>query len=66
MGAWALGTAEERDLMHAMIRLYGRNAQSVAAEHAETHAVKGEREKSEKWKRIAAALARMNETTKLG
>lgn len=59
-----MDTEEERDLMHAMIRLYGGGAESVAAGHAKSHAESGEQEKSEKWKRIAAALARMKEKTK--
>lgn len=63
-GGVALDTSDERDLMHAMMRLYGGDAQSVAADHAETHAKTGEREKSEKWLRIAAALAQMKQQTK--
>lgn len=42
-----------------MIRLYGRDAESVAAGHAETHADMGDKAKSEKWRRIAAAVAGM-------
>ncbi|MEP6831309.1 MAG: hypothetical protein ABI963_13285 [Rhizomicrobium sp.] len=47
----------ELDLARAMIRLYGRDAESVAAGHAETHADMGDRVKSDKWRRIADAVA---------
>lgn len=40
-----------------MIRLYGSDAESVAAGHAETHADMGDRVKSERWQRIADAVA---------
>ena len=39
-----------------MIRLYGSDAESVAAGHAETHADMGDTLKSDKWRRIAAAV----------
>ena len=42
-----------------MIRLYGADAESVAVGHAETHAEMGEPAKSDKWRRIAAAIAEM-------
>jgi hypothetical protein len=40
-----------------MIRLYGSDAESVAAGHAETHADMGDKSKSDRWRRIAAAVA---------
>jgi len=40
-----------------MIRLYGRDAESVAMGHAETHADMGDQIKSDKWQRIAEAIA---------
>jgi len=40
-----------------MIRLYGSDAESVAAGHAETHADMGDKAKSDRWQRIAAAVA---------
>jgi len=42
-----------------MIRLYGQDAEKVAAGHAETHAELGEEVKSERWRRIAMAVARL-------
>jgi hypothetical protein len=42
-----------------MVRMYGRDAESVAAGHAETHADMGDPTKSEKWRRVAAHIARM-------
>jgi len=47
----------ERDLARSMIRLYGRDAESVAMGHAETHADMGDQIKSDKWQRIAEAIA---------
>ncbi|MES2253810.1 MAG: hypothetical protein V4559_02070 [Pseudomonadota bacterium] len=47
----------EQDLARAMIRLYGSDAESVAAGHAETHADMGDKSKSDRWRRIAAAVA---------
>jgi hypothetical protein len=52
-----LSDGTEQDLARAMIRLYGRDAESVAVGHAETHAEMGDNAKSEKWRRIAAAVA---------
>ena len=52
-----VGEQEELDLARSMIRLYGADAESVAAGHAETHADMGDRAKSERWRRIAAAVA---------
>jgi len=52
-----LGDGTEQQLAEAMIRLYGRDAQSVAAGHAETHADMGDSTKSERWQRIADAIA---------
>ena len=40
-----------------MIRLYGSDAETVAAGHAETHAEMGDVVKSDKWRRVAAAVA---------
>jgi hypothetical protein len=54
-----VGDTEEQDMAHSMIRLYGRDAESVAAGHAETHADMGDAAKSEKWRRIAALVSRM-------
>jgi hypothetical protein len=51
--------SEEQELALSMIRLYGRNAETVAAGHAETHAEMGEPEKSDKWRRVAAMVKRM-------
>ena len=42
-----------------MIRMYGRDAEGVAAGHAETHAEMGDSAKSEKWRRVAAHVSRM-------
>ncbi|MBS0280470.1 MAG: hypothetical protein JSR25_04860 [Proteobacteria bacterium] len=39
-----------------MIRLYGRDAESVAIGHAETHADMGDQIKSDRWQRIAEAI----------
>ncbi len=50
---------EEQELALSMIRLYGRDAETVAAGHAETHADMGERALSEKWSRVAAMVKRM-------
>lgn len=50
---------EEQELANSMIRLYGRDAETVAAGHAATHAEMGEIEKSEKWRRVAQAVKRM-------
>ena len=47
----------ELDLARSMIRLYGADAEGVAAGHAETHADMGDSVKSDKWRRIAAAVA---------
>jgi hypothetical protein len=47
----------ERDLAQSMIRLYGRDAESVAMGHAETHADMGDHVKSDRWRRIADAIA---------
>lgn len=47
----------EQQLAEAMIRLYGRDAESVAMGHAETHADMGDQIKSERWQRIAEAIA---------
>ena len=47
----------EQDLARAMIRLYGRDAESVAVGHAETHAEMGDNAKSDRWRRIATAVA---------
>jgi hypothetical protein len=49
----------ELDLARSMIRLYGTDAEKVAAGHAETHADMGEEVKSERWRRIALAVARL-------
>jgi hypothetical protein len=50
---------EEQELANSMIRLYGRDAETVAAGHAKTHAEMGEIEKSEKWHRVAQVVKRM-------
>lgn len=42
-----------------MIRLYGRDAECVALGHAETHADMGDQAKSDRWRRIAEAVAAM-------
>ena len=52
-----LGDGSEQQLAEAMIRLYGRDAESVAMGHAETHADMGDQIKSDKWQRIAEAIA---------
>jgi hypothetical protein len=52
-----VSNSEEQDLARAMIRLYGADAESVAAGHAETHAEMGDKPKSDKWRRIASAVA---------
>ena len=49
----------ELDLARSMIRLYGTDAEKVAAAHAETHAEMGEEVKSERWRRIALAVAQL-------
>lgn len=54
-----MGDTEELDLARSMVRLYGLDAESVAAGHAETHADMGDPPKSEKWRRVAAHIARM-------
>lgn len=50
---------DELELAKSMVRLYGRDAEAVAAGHAETHADMGERALSEKWLRVAAMVKRM-------
>lgn len=50
---------EELDLARSMIRLYGGDAENVAAGHAETHADLGDEAKSERWRRIALAVAKL-------
>ena len=52
-----LGDGSEQQLAEAMIRLYGRDAESVAVGHAETHADMGDQVKSDRWQRIAEAIA---------
>ena len=47
------------DLARSMIRLYGTDAEKIAAGHAETHAEMGDEVKSERWRRIAMAVARL-------
>ena len=49
-----------------MVRLYGRDAESVAAGHAETHADMGDAAKSEKWRRIAGQISRMRVRLEIG
>ena len=61
-----MGDESEQDLAFAMIRLYGRDAESVAMGHAETHADMGDRGKSEKWQRVAAAIGTMRHIKKKG
>jgi len=51
-----LGDGSEQQLAEAMIRLYGRDAESVAIGHAETHADMGDQIKSDRWQRIAEAI----------
>jgi len=46
-----------------MIRLYGRDAESVAMGHAETHGDMGDRFKSERWQRIADTIAAIRRLT---
>ena len=55
---------EELDLARAMIRLYGADAENVAAGHAETHAEMGDLIKSDKWRRIAAGVAELRVQTR--
>ena len=50
---------EELELARSMIRLYGSDAERVAAGHAETHAEMGEDAKSERWRRIALAVTKL-------
>jgi hypothetical protein len=52
-----LSDNSERELAKSMIRLYGRDAESVAMGHAETHADMGDSAKSDRWRRIAEAIA---------
>lgn len=54
-----LESGEEHDLARAMIRLYGADAESVAVGHAETHAEMSAPAKSDKWRRVAAAIVEM-------
>jgi hypothetical protein len=51
-----LGDESEQQLAEAMIRLYGRDAESVAIGHAETHADMNDPIKSERWQRIAETI----------
>lgn len=51
-----MGDGSEQQLAEAMIRLYGRDAESVAIGHAETHADMGDQIKSDRWQRIAEAI----------
>ena len=54
----------EQDLARAMIRLYGSDAESVAAGHAETHADMGDKSKSDNSKKkIKFAYFRMKRIT---
>lgn len=55
-GGDELSDESERDLAKSMIRLYGRDAESVAMGHAETHADMGDQAKSDRWRRIAEAI----------
>ena len=59
-----MSDGDELDLARAMIRLYGADAQSVAVGHAETHADMGDLTKSDKWRRIAAAIADLRVQTR--
>ncbi len=52
-----MGDGSEQQLAEAMIRLYGRDAESVAIGHAETHADMGDSVKSDRWQRIAETIA---------
>ena len=54
----------EQQLAEAMIRLYGSDAESVAIGHAETHADMGDVIKSERWQRIAEAIAAVRRLSK--
>jgi len=58
-----LGDGSEQQLAEAMIRLYGRDAESVAIGHAETHADTGDHIKSERWQRIAETIAALRALT---
>lgn len=51
-----MSEGSEHQLAEAMIRLYGRDAESVAMGHAETHADMGDQFKSDRWQRIADAI----------
>ena len=59
-----MSDGSERDLAQAMIRLYGRDAQSVAMGHAETHADMGDAAKSDRWRRIAEAIVAIHRLQK--
>ena len=58
-----MGDGTEQQLAEAMIRLYGRDAESVAMGHAETHGDMGDRFKSERWQRIADTIAAIRRLT---
>ena len=59
-----LDEGSEQQLAEAMIRLYGSDAESVAIGHAETHADMGDSIKSERWQRIAEAIAAVRRLNK--
>jgi hypothetical protein len=59
-----MGEETELDLARAMIRLYGADAQSVAAGHARSHAETGDAAQSAKWHRIAEAVVKLRGRTR--
>lgn len=59
-----MSEGSEQQLAEAMIRLYGRDAESVAVGHAETHADMGDQVKSDRWQRIAEAIADIRQIAK--
>jgi hypothetical protein len=47
-----MSDVDEWDLAQAMIRLYGRKAEHMAQDHADTFASKGNQADSKKWRRV--------------
>jgi hypothetical protein len=47
-----MSDVDEWDLAEAMIRLYGRKAEAMAENHAQSFAVKGNTADSRKWRRV--------------
>jgi hypothetical protein len=54
-----MNDADEWDIARAMIRLYGRKAEKVAAGHADTFAKDGDLDAVRKWRRVRDIIAEL-------